>query len=111
MAVTGCFSGASGVSNSSAGRRHGPESALKNDNARADSKASFAGFPRELQHRTNHEAEMKLNYFFPLLGFVIPTVGIGFGFVIPRSCIAGINGLTMGFAITVVGACVTCWLG
>ena len=54
---------------------------------------------------------MKLSYFFPLLGFVIPTVGIGFGFVIPRSCIAGINDLTMGFAITVVGACVTYWLG
>ena len=54
---------------------------------------------------------MKLSYFFPLLGFVVPTVGIGFGFVIPRSCIAGINGLTMGFAITVVGACVTYWLG
>jgi hypothetical protein len=54
---------------------------------------------------------MKVSYLFPLLGFVIPTVGIGFGFVIPRSCIAGINDLTMGFALTVVGACVTYWLG
>jgi hypothetical protein len=54
---------------------------------------------------------MKLAYFFPLLGFVVPTVGIGFDLVIPRSCIAGINDLTMGFAITVVGACVTYWLG
>jgi ABC-type Fe3+ transport system permease subunit len=54
---------------------------------------------------------MKLSYFFPLLGFVVPTVGIGFGFVIPRSSIAGINDLTMGFAITVVDACATYWLG
>jgi hypothetical protein len=54
---------------------------------------------------------MKLTYFFPLLGFVVPTVGIGFGVVIPRSCIAGINDLTLGFAITVVSACVTYWLG
>jgi ABC-type Fe3+ transport system permease subunit len=54
---------------------------------------------------------MKLSYFFPLLGFVVPTVIIGFGVVIPRSCIAGINDLTVGFAITVVSACVTYWLG
>jgi hypothetical protein len=54
---------------------------------------------------------MKLTYFYPLLGFVVPTVEMGFGLVIPRSCIAGINDLTMGFAITVVGACVTYWLG
>jgi hypothetical protein len=54
---------------------------------------------------------MKISYFFPLLGFVAPPVGIGFGFVIPRSCVAGINDLTMGFAITVASACVTYWLG
>jgi ABC-type Fe3+ transport system permease subunit len=47
----------------------------------------------------------------PLLGFVVPTVVIGFGFVIPRSCIAGLNELTVGFATTVAGACVTYWLG
>ena len=40
---------------------------------------------------------MKLRYFMPLLGFVLPTLVIGFGFVIPGSCIAGINQLTMGF--------------
>jgi hypothetical protein len=36
---------------------------------------------------------------------------IGFGIVIPRSCIAGVNGLTTGFATTVVGACATYFLG
>ena len=45
------------------------------------------------------------------MGFVVPTVVIGFGFVIPKSCIAGINDLTIGFAITVGGACVTYWMG
>ena len=50
---------------------------------------------------------MKVRYFYPLLGFVIPTLVIGFGVVIPHSCIAGVNDLTIGFATTVVGACVT----
>jgi len=31
--------------------------------------------------------------------------------VIPKSCIAGVNDLTIGFATTVVGACVTYWFG
>jgi ubiquinone/menaquinone biosynthesis C-methylase UbiE len=37
---------------------------------------------------------MKASYFQPLLGFVIPTVLIGYGIVIPRSCIAGVNQLS-----------------
>ena len=54
---------------------------------------------------------MKPHHLVPLAGFVVPTVVIGFGFVIPRSCIAGLNELTVGFATTVAGACVTYWLG
>ena len=54
---------------------------------------------------------MKLSYFYPLVGFVIPTVVIGYGFVIPRSCIAGINDLTLGFATSVICACVTYYFG
>ena len=50
---------------------------------------------------------MKIKYFYPLLGFVIPTVLIGYGIVIPRSCIAGVNELTLGFAATVAGASLT----
>jgi len=50
---------------------------------------------------------MKLRLFLPLVGFVVPTVVIGYGFVIPRSCIAGVNELTIGFATTILGACVT----
>jgi hypothetical protein len=54
---------------------------------------------------------VKLRYLAPLLGFVAPTVAIGYGVVIPRSCIAGVNELTIGFATTVIGACVTYLLG
>jgi hypothetical protein len=54
---------------------------------------------------------MRLRYFHPLLGFVIPTLLVGYGVVIPRSCIAGVNDLTLGFAATVAGACITYWAG
>ena len=43
----------------------------------------------------------------PLVGFVVPNVVIGFGYVIPRSPIAGVNDLTIGFAVTIVAAVVT----
>lgn len=54
---------------------------------------------------------MKPRYFLPLLGFVLPTAVIGFGFVIPSSCIAGVKQLTIGFATSILGACVTYWAG
>jgi hypothetical protein len=54
---------------------------------------------------------MKTRYFLPLLGFVLPTVAIGFGIVIPRSCIAGVNQLTIGFASSILGACLAYWAG
>ena len=54
---------------------------------------------------------MKPRYFSPLAGFVVPSLVIGFGVVIPGSCIAGVNNLTIGFATTLLGACGTYWLG
>ena len=54
---------------------------------------------------------MNVRHYLPLVGFVVPTVIIGYGFVIPRSCIAGVNELTIGFASSIVGACVTYYLG
>jgi hypothetical protein len=54
---------------------------------------------------------VKLRHYLPLAGFVLPTVAIGYGIVIPRSCIAGVNDLTIGFAATIAGACVTYVLG
>ena len=54
---------------------------------------------------------MKARHLIPLVGFVLPTVLIGYGFVIPRSCIAGVNELTVGFVTTILGACVTYVVG
>jgi hypothetical protein len=48
---------------------------------------------------------MKLRHLVPLIAFVIPTVVIGYGIVIPNSPIAGLNELTIGFGSTIVGAC------
>lgn len=50
---------------------------------------------------------MSARLWLPLAGYVLPTVLIGYGFVIPRSCIAGVNDLTIGFAFSIVGACLT----
>ena len=50
---------------------------------------------------------LTLRHCLPLLGFVLPTAGIGYGIIIPRSCIAGANQLTIGFGISILGACVT----
>jgi hypothetical protein len=54
---------------------------------------------------------MRLRHFYPLIGYVVPTVAIGYGVVIPKSCIAGVNALTLGFASAIVGACVSYVLG
>lgn len=54
---------------------------------------------------------MKLRHSVPLIGFVVPTMVIGYGIVIPRSGIAGINDRTVGFGATILGACVTYVLG
>ena len=54
---------------------------------------------------------MKLSYLYPLFGFILPTVIVGYGFVIPKSCIAGINDLTIGYTVTLLSACVTYWIG
>lgn len=48
-----------------------------------------------------------IRVYLPLAGFVLGTTVIGFGFVIPHSSIAGFNGLTLGFASTIVGAALT----
>ena len=49
---------------------------------------------------------MNLKHFVPLFTFVLPTLVIGYGVVIPNSPIAGVNALTIGFGTTVLGACV-----
>ena len=54
---------------------------------------------------------MKVKYTVPLLAFVVPTLVIGYGVVIPNSPIAGFNQLTVGFATTLLGACFTYFAG
>jgi ABC-type Fe3+ transport system permease subunit len=46
-----------------------------------------------------------------LLGHLIPTIVIGFGLVIPGSCIAGINQYTLGFISSIVGYIPTFYIG
>ena len=41
--------------------------------------------------------------YAPLLLHVLPTLAIGIGIVIPRSCIGGVNQLTIGFMAAVLG--------
>ncbi len=51
---------------------------------------------RTVQPSARSETFMKLRYLVPLMMFVVPTVVIGYGFVIPNSPIAGLNELTVG---------------
>lgn len=41
--------------------------------------------------------------YLPLALQLIPTLGIGYLIVIPQSCIAGVNELTIGFAAANLG--------
>ena len=43
--------------------------------------------------------------YLPLLGHVVPTLVIGYGWVIPRSCMTGWNELSAGFGLSVIGTC------
>jgi SAM-dependent methyltransferase len=49
----------------------------------------------------------KVRPYIPLIGFVVPTLVVGYGIVIPRSCIAGVNELSIGFGTTILGAVFT----
>ncbi|MDH3753325.1 MAG: hypothetical protein OEU32_05580 [Acidimicrobiia bacterium] len=49
---------------------------------------------------------MNVRSYGPLAAHVLPTIVIGFGFVIPGSPIAGINEYTVGFAGSILGTIV-----
>lgn len=49
---------------------------------------------------------MRPRHFVPLIGFIAPSLVIGFGFVLPENA-PGINDLSIGFAASLVGAVVT----
>ena len=47
--------------------------------------------------------DQQVKLYLPLVFHLIPTLGIGYLVVIPQSCIAGINELTIGFAAANLG--------
>ena len=53
----------------------------------------------------------KLRYYWPLIGFVVPSIVIGYGIVLPSNGAAGWNSMTIGFAANLCGAMVAYTLG
>jgi SAM-dependent methyltransferase len=49
----------------------------------------------------------QVRLYAPLIGFVVPTLAIGYGVVLPRHGICGVNEITLGFGSTVFGAALT----
>ncbi len=84
-----------------------PEALARRSRERAAVSRAAGGSAREKAKRL----ALRPRQFAPLAGFVVPTLLIGYGVVIPRSCIAGFNELSVGFATTVAGACLTYWVG
>jgi hypothetical protein len=56
-------------------------------------------------------ARARLKHFFPLVGFLVPSIAIGYGFVLPRAGHHGIDELTIGFGSALVGAAVSYTFG
>lgn len=50
-------------------------------------------------------------HFLPLVGFLVPTIAIAYGIVLPRNGVTGVNELTVGFAATLLGAAVAYLIG
>ena len=47
---------------------------------------------------------LRARHFLPLLAYLLSSIVIGYGIVLPRHGGAGVNALTMGFAASLVGA-------
>ena len=54
---------------------------------------------------------LRASHLIPLAGFVVPNLVIGYGVVLPRAGLGGINEITVGFAAALVGACITYLMG
>lgn len=54
---------------------------------------------------------MRVRHFYPLLGFVLPTLLIGYGVVIPRSGIPAASEASLGFGMALLGASAAYWQG
>ena len=53
----------------------------------------------------------RLYHLVPLVGFLVPTIAIAYGIVLPRNGAAGVNELALGFAATLIGATITSMVG
>jgi hypothetical protein len=54
---------------------------------------------------------LRLADLVPLVGFIVPTVILGYGFVLPRHGLGGFNELSVGFGTSILAASVTYVLG
>jgi ABC-type Fe3+ transport system permease subunit len=54
---------------------------------------------------------MKLRVAMPLVGFLVPSLVIGYGFVLPRAGFGGVNEMSIGYAATLIGATITYVIG
>jgi len=64
------------------------------------------------EHASRASAKpMKIRHFYPLFGFVVPTLIIGYGVVIPRSGIAATSEPGLGFGMALLGAAAAYWQG
>ncbi|MCE9574299.1 MAG: hypothetical protein K8W52_14220 [Deltaproteobacteria bacterium] len=54
---------------------------------------------------------LRPRHLVPLVGFVVPTIAIGYGFVLPRNGMGGVNELSIGFGTTILAASVTYVVG
>lgn len=50
---------------------------------------------------------LRATHFLPLAGFVVPSLVIGYGLVLPGAGLSGVNEVTLGFATTLLGASLT----
>jgi ABC-type Fe3+ transport system permease subunit len=55
-------------------------------------------------------ASLRPHHLLPLVGFLVPTIVIGYGVVLPEHA-PGINELSVGFATTLIGVVITYVVG
>jgi hypothetical protein len=64
-----------------------------------------------LERTGSATTRLRAAHLVPLILFAVPTALVGYGVVLPRSCAAGLNSLSIGFGGTVLSACVTYLVG
>lgn len=54
---------------------------------------------------------IRFHHLVPLILFVVPSLVIGYGFVLPRNQVSVLSEMSLGFAGTVLGASITYLVG